>query len=177
MPSCPSWFSSELNGKDHIEHPWFPEGTRCVILRMPPEIWTGVVCKQDILRPKENNWPIAMDGPGPGSTFRPGIMKLLHDYRQPCIHIFEEILRGATHQLECLYTDQPDLQRPQGRILSLCDQIRFDIDSYTGAVTSSATSTPYIGSATVSTNTANEPHTDEATTPTMYMPPPLSMGD
>ena len=88
-----------------------------------------------------------------------------------------KLFRGSTHQLECLYTGKPDSLRPQGRMLSLCDQIHTDVDSNTGAVTSSATSTPDNRSPTVSNTTVDEPRTDEATTPTMYMPPPHTVSD
>ena len=53
-----------------------------------------------------------------------------------------KFFRGATHQLDCLYTGKPNSLRPQDRMLSLFDQIRTDIDSHTGVVTSSTTSTP-----------------------------------
>ena len=110
-----------------------------------------------------------MDGPGPGPTFRSGVAQ--HNYRQPLRKFF----RGATHQLECLYTNQSDLHRPQGRMISLCDHIRSDIDSYIDAVTPSTASTQQNRSPNVS-HTTN----DEANTPSMYMPPlppPLTVSD
>ena len=85
----------------------------------------------------------------------------------PEIAPLRKFFRGATHQLDCLYTGKPDSLHPQGRMLSLFDQICTDLDSHTSAVTSSAASTPDNKSPTVSDTTVAELRTDEVTTPTM----------
>ena len=66
VPSCPMWFASELNGKDHLEWPWL------LLLRLPAPIWIGVVWPAVILRPKGYNRSSFMDGPRTHTEIRSG---------------------------------------------------------------------------------------------------------
>ena len=178
VPSCPSWFSSELNGKDHIEGTHgFREG-RCLsfyeCLRRCGLEWFANRTFFD--QNKFTGQSLWMDLP----LARISCQELRNSYTitgSPEFAPLKKFFRGATHQLECLYTDNPDLQCSQGRMISLCDQICTDIESHTDVITPSTASTPRNISPNVSHTTSDEPPTYEATTLNMYMPTPLTMSD
>ena len=82
----------------------------------------------------------------------------------------EEIyFRAAIHQLQILCTGVPDTLRPQSPMLSLCDQICTEIDTYTNEVTTSATSTPdssqYSDTETVETPAPSVDHSPPTSSP------------
>ena len=143
MPACPSWFSSELNGKYHIENTHrFREGhgySFYECLRRFGLEWFESRSFFD--QKKITGQSLWMDL----ALARCSGQELRYSYTITGSHelaLLRKFFRAATYQLQYLYTGVPYTLRPQSPMLSLCDRIRTDIDTHTNEVTTSAASMP-----------------------------------
>ena len=143
VPACPSWLSSELNGKDHIENThrfreecgysfyeclrhfgleWFESRSFFDQKKITGQsLWMDLALARRSSKELRNSYTIT------GSPEFAPLMKYF---------------RATIHQLQILYTGVPDTLHPQSPMLSLCDRIRTDIDTHTNEVTTSSASTP-----------------------------------
>ena len=84
VPSCPSWFSSELNGKDHIENPHvFRKERRVSFYECLRRLGLEWFASRQFSDHKKTTGQLLWMDIGPSSTFRPGVTKHLYHYQQP----------------------------------------------------------------------------------------------
>ena len=102
MPACPSWFSSELYGKDHIENT------------------TSASDVLDLSGSRAGHSSTTRKLPGHSlwmdlALARCSGQELLNSYTitgSPEFAPLRRFFRAATYHLQCLYTGEPDTLRP-----------------------------------------------------------------
>ena len=89
VPACPSWFSSELNGKDHIENTHrFREGCGHSFFEYLQQFGLEWFGSRSFFDQRKGS------GQSLWEDFRPGVAKLIYNHRQPWSRAVKEILQG-----------------------------------------------------------------------------------